>query len=116
MGVKKKMGDKATPEGMYKIINKFYGTKYNNALLLDYPNPDDKERFLTEKSKGIIPHNAKIGGGIEIHGSGGKGVDWTEGCIALADSEMEVIFRIATIGTPVTIVGSMRSINQVLKR
>ena len=116
VGVKKKMGDKATPEGMYKIINKFSGTKYNNALLLDYPNPDDKERFLTEKSKGIIPHNAKIGGGIEIHGSGGKGVDWTEGCIALADSEMEVIFRIATIGTPVTIVGSMRSINQVLKR
>jgi len=116
VGDKKKMGDKATPEGMYKIISKFSGTKYNNALLLDYPNSEDKEQFNIEKSKGLIPHTAKIGGGIEIHGSGGKGVDWTEGCIALNDSEMDVIYRIATVGTPVTIVGSMRNIQQIFKR
>lgn len=116
VGDKKKMGDKATPEGMYKIINKFSGTKYNNALLLDYPNDQDKERFNREKARGTIPKTAKIGGGIEIHGSGGKGVDWTEGCIALDDSEMAVVFRIATIGTPVTIVGSTKNLNQILTR
>lgn len=116
VGDKKKMGDKATPEGMYKIINKFSGTKYNNALLIDYPNSEDRERFNREKSKGIIPHTAKIGNGIEIHGSGGKGVDWTEGCIALEDYEMEIIYRIANIGTPVTIVGSMKNLNQIFER
>lgn len=116
IGDKKKMGDKATPEGMYKIINKFSGTKYNNALLINYPNDEDKQRFNLEKSRGIIPKTAKIGGGIEIHGSGGKGVDWTEGCIALEDSEMEVIYRIANVGTPVTIVGSIKSLQQILTR
>jgi len=116
VGVKKKMGDKATPEGTYKIVNKFSRTKYNNALLIDYPNDADLERFNREKAKGLIPKSAKIGNGIEIHGSGGKGVDWTEGCIALEDSEMEVIYRIATIGTPVTIVGSIKNLQQILSR
>ena len=115
VGDKKKMGDKATPEGMYKIINKFSSTKYSNALLLDYPNDEDRARFNTYKAKGIIPRTAKIGGGIEIHGSGGKGVDWTEGCIALENSEMEIIYRIASIGTPVTIVGSIKSLQQILR-
>ncbi len=116
MGDKKKMGDKATPEGMYRIINKYSGTKYNNALLIDYPNEEDKTRFNREKAKGLIPTTAKIGGGIEIHGSGGKGVDWTEGCIALEDNEMEVIYRIAAVGTPVTIVGSIKNLQQIFTR
>jgi len=116
IGDKKKMGDKATPEGMYKIVNKFSSTKYNNALLIDYPNDEDLVRFNIEKTRGLIPRSAKIGGGIEIHGSGGKGVDWTEGCIALADSEMELVYKISTIGTPVTIVGSIKSFKQILTR
>jgi L,D-peptidoglycan transpeptidase YkuD (ErfK/YbiS/YcfS/YnhG family) len=116
IGDKKKMGDKATPEGNYKIINKFSGTKYNNALLINYPNDEDRERFNREKARGVIPRTAKIGGGIEIHGSGGQGVDWTEGCIALEDSEMEVIYRLASVGTPVTIVGSIKSLPQILSR
>jgi len=116
VGDKLRMGDKATPEGKYKIISKFSGTKYNNALLLDYPNEEDRKRFNKEKSRGTIPSYAKIGGGIEIHGSGGKGVDWTEGCIALEDSEMDLIFRLATIGTPVTIVGSTKNLNQIFSR
>lgn len=116
MGDKKKMGDKATPEGMYRITNKYSGTKYNNALLIDYPNDEDKTRFNLEKAKGLIPRTAKIGGGIEIHGSGGKGVDWTEGCIALEDNEMAVIYRIAAVGTPVTIVGSIKNLHQILTR
>lgn len=116
VGDKLRMGDKATPEGKYKIISKFSGTKYNNALLLDYPNEEDRKRFYKEKARGTIPSYAKIGGGIEIHGSGGKGVDWTEGCIALEDSEMNLIFRLASIGTPVTIVGSTKNINQIFTR
>ena len=116
VGNKRRMGDKATPEGVYKIVNKFQGkqTEYYKSLSLDYPNARDKERFKTEISKGTLPAWAKIGGGIEIHGGGGKGVDWTEGCIALTNSEIDLVFNLAKVGTPVTIVGSIKDISQIL--
>ena len=116
VGDKRRMGDLATPEGMYKVVNKFSGkdTEYYKSLSLDYPNSKDKERFKSEMSKGTLPAWAKIGGGIEIHGGGGKGVDWTEGCIALTDSEIDLVFNIAKVGTPVTIVGSTKNIDQIL--
>jgi L,D-peptidoglycan transpeptidase YkuD (ErfK/YbiS/YcfS/YnhG family) len=116
VGNKRRMGDKATPEGIYKIINKYQGkqTVYHKALSLDYPNTRDKERFKAELSKGTLPAWAKIGGGIEIHGGGGKGVDWTEGCIALTDSEIDLVFNLAKVGTTVTIVGSIKDISQIL--
>lgn len=118
VGDKRKMGDKATPEGKYKIIDKFMGkeTVFYKALLLDYPNSEDMKKFIVEVSKGTLPAYAKVGGGIEIHGGGGKGVDWTEGCIALKDSEMDIVYNIAKVGTPVTIVGSLKNIGQILKR
>ena len=116
VGDKKVKGDQATPEGMYRIIKKFDSnkTKYFKALLLDYPNDSDRAEFRKEINSGQLPPSARLGGLIEIHGSGGKGVDWTEGCIALADSEMAVIFRIVKEGTPVTIVGSMVDLKQVM--
>ena len=116
VGNKRRMGDKATPEGIYKIVDKFQGgqTEFYKSLSLDYPNARDKERFKSEISKGTLPAWAKIGGGIEIHGGGGKGVDWTEGCIALTDSEIDLVFSIAKVGTPVTIVGSFKNIDQIL--
>jgi hypothetical protein len=109
VGDKRRMGD-------YKIVNKFHGkeTEYYKSLSLDYPNARDKERFQDEMSKGTLPAWAKIGGGIEIHGGGGKGVDWTEGCIALTDSEIDLVYNIAKVGTPVTIVGSIKNISQIL--
>lgn len=116
VGDKRRMGDKATPEGMYKIMKKCQGreTSYYKALSLDYPNSEDKEKFKSLISKGTIPAYSKIGCGIEIHGGGGKGVDWTEGCIALKDSEIDLIFNLVNVGTPVTIVGSMKSLNEIL--
>ncbi len=118
VGNKRLKGDKATPEGMYKITKKFAGskTKYYKALLLDYPNAEDKKRFKSEIEKGSIPSYASIGGLIEIHGEGGKGIDWTEGCIALTDKEMDVIYRIAKTGTPVTIVGSMVDLENIVNK
>lgn len=118
VGDKMVRGDKATPEGMYKIAMKFDSnkTKYYKALLIDYPNIEDTASFLAAIKKGILPRSAKIGGLIEIHGNGGKGIDWTEGCIALTDREMDSIFKIARVGTPVTIVGSMQDLQHVMKR
>jgi hypothetical protein len=118
VGDKRVRGDKATPEGMYKIIKKFDGsrTKYYKALLLDYPNEEDLENFRSEVSRGSLPASAKLGGLIEIHGNGGKGIDWTEGCIALTDREMDQIYRIAKVGTPVTIIGSMVDLQHIMNR
>jgi murein L,D-transpeptidase YafK len=118
VGDKRVRGDMATPEGMYKITKKFDGTKtkYYKALLLDYPNDEDKEKFRSEIAHGSLPVYAKIGGLIEIHGNGGKGIDWTEGCIALTDKEMDVIFKIVKVGTPVTIIGSMVELKDVVDK
>jgi hypothetical protein len=118
VGDKRTRGDMATPEGMYKITKKFDGgkTKYYKALLLDYPNDEDKEKFRSEIAHGSLPASAKIGGLIEIHGNGGKGIDWTEGCIALTDNEMDVVFKIVRVGTPVTIIGSMVDLKDVVDK
>ena len=98
-------GDGATPEGKYEITKvKSKGSKYYKALLLNYPNPADKKRFEENKRKGIISSHARIGGLIEIHGDGGKNKDWTEGCVALTNDEMDDIMRYVTLGTQVTIV------------
>jgi hypothetical protein len=118
VGDKRIRGDKATPEGMYKITKKFDAgkTKYYKALLLDYPNDEDKEKFKSEIARGALPASAKIGGLIEIHGNGGKGIDWTEGCIAVTDKEMDTVFKIVKVGTPVTIVGSTVELQDVVDR
>ena len=118
VGDKRVKGDMATPEGMYKVTKKFEGskTKYFKALLLDYPNDEDKKRFKSEIENGYLPPSAKIGGLIEIHGNGGKGIDWTEGCIALTDREIELVYRNVKVGTPVTIVGSVVDLQNAMKR
>jgi len=109
-------GDKATPEGMYRVIKKKGNgdSKYYKAMLINYPNEEDYAMFNTKKKQGIISRNSRIGGLIEIHGEGGKGADWTSGCIALSNSEIDELFSRAGIGTPVTIVGSMKSLSELL--
>jgi len=98
-------GDGATPEGKYEITKvKSRGSKYYKALLLNYPNQTDRKRFEENKKKGIISSHASIGGLIEIHGEGGKNRDWTEGCVALENGEMDDIMKYVTVGTKVTIV------------
>jgi hypothetical protein len=98
-------GDGATPEGKYKVtLTRARGSKYHKALLINYPNDFDKRRFRENKTKGIISDHARIGGLIEIHGEGGKGEDWTEGCVALTNGDMDHLMRHVTVGTPVTIV------------
>ena len=118
VGDKRVRGDHATPEGMYKVTKKLDSgkTKYYKALLLNYPNDEDLRNFKHEVAKGTLPASAKIGGLIEIHGNGGKGIDWTEGCIALTDKEMDLVYKILKVGTPVTIVGSTVDLQSILNR
>jgi len=115
-GTKKQSGDDKTPEGMYKITKKKSGghTRYYKALLLDYPNEKDKINFKNSQKNGILSKRAKIGGLIEIHGDGGKGFDWTNGCIALTNGDMDRLYNFASVGMPVTIVGSLTSLNEII--
>lgn len=101
---KRVMGDGATPEGMYSVTRINLGSKFYKAMLLNYPNADDRQRFQSNLSTGIIPSNSQIGGLIEIHGHGGTGRDWTDGCVAVTDQDMDRLLKIAVVGTPVTIV------------
>ncbi|PWL28432.1 L,D-transpeptidase family protein [uncultured Roseivirga sp.] len=109
IGDKQRSGDKTTPEGHYKVLKRKANgqTKYYKAFLLDYPNEEDKKRFKQNKAEGIIPQSASIGNLIEIHGDGGKGIDWTDGCIALENSDMDKIWKLVPENTPVLIVGAL---------
>ncbi|AMV72451.1 hypothetical protein JCM30471_09660 [Desulfuromonas carbonis] len=102
-------GDKATPEGRYRVVRKNPQSRYFKALLLDYPNTEDRRRFLQAKREGKIPAHAGIGSLIEIHGGGRKGL--TNGCVALEDGDMATLFELVPVGTAVTIVGSLRPDN-----
>ncbi|MEO7795249.1 MAG: L,D-transpeptidase family protein [Thermoanaerobaculia bacterium] len=109
-GLKQKLhsGDQATPEGRYRVTEaRGPGrTKFYKALLIDYPNSEDRARYALGKKSGAVPLRAGIGNLIEIHGDGGQGRDWTDGCVALTDGDMDKVFARSRVGTPVTIVGT----------
>ncbi len=106
---KRHAGDCATPEGRYRVVTVKTGgaTRYYKALLLDYPNADDRRRHRYEREAGTIEAGVGPGSLIEIHGHGGQGRDWTEGCIALRDEDMDRLVKMVAVGTPVTIVGGL---------
>ena len=99
-------GDGATPEGRYYVTQvKINGnSKFYKALLINYPNENDRRRFAQNKAKGIISSRAGIGRLIEIHGNGGRNEDWTDGCVAVTNHEMDEIVALVGVGMPVTIV------------
>jgi hypothetical protein len=101
-------GDLATPEGRYRVTEKRDrgATLFYRALMLDYPNQDDRREFEAARRRGLIPAGRGIGGLIEIHGDGGQGQDWTNGCVALPNRDMDRLFAAVEVGTPVTVVGT----------
>lgn len=105
---KRHAGDRATPEGRYRVVVKKHGgaTKYYKALLIDYPNPEDLKSYRAAREAGSVPRGAGVGSLIEIHGEGGAGRDWTDGCVALTNDDMDRLYPRITVGTPVTIVGT----------
>jgi hypothetical protein len=109
---KLKSGDGATPEGMYRVLRrKGPGeTRYYKALLLDYPNAEDRKRFRVAKARGEVHRNSSIGSLIEVHGEGGRGTNWTDGCVAVTNEEMDHLFAKLSVGSPVVIVGSYENL------
>lgn len=98
-------GDNSTPEGEYVVIKKISASRYHKALLLNYPNEEDRRNFIRAKEKGLIPAETQIGGLIEIHGGGKESM--TYGCIAMDNNAIDNIFSLVPVGTPVTIVGAV---------
>ena len=77
---------------------------YHRALLIDYPNANDRRDHAEAVRRGLVPGRRGSGGLIEIHGDGGRGQDWTNGCVALSDADIDRLFPEVEVGTPVTLV------------
>lgn len=94
-------GDSRTPEGVYRIDRRNPNSNFHLSLGISYPNATDVE---VARAAGKSP-----GGDIFIHGRAGKhtlrnrGWDWTDGCIAVTDSEMEDIYAMVRDGTVIAI-------------
>jgi murein L,D-transpeptidase YafK len=104
IGPKIQKGDQKTPEGLYYVDYKLRNSVYHRALHLNYPNQDDIERA---RSLGVTPGNS-----IMIHGMKEDKLwmgdvqylfDWTNGCIALTNREIEEVWVLVPPWTPVEI-------------
>ncbi len=99
-----------TPEGIYRITNRKRNSVFHRALDIDYPNAVDRIRYEFLRSKGRVPSGKGIGGEIQVHGQLRDWAlerNWTWGCIALRNEDIEELFDRPGIGvgTPVFIVG-----------
>ena len=103
-GHKTRSGDGRTPEGTYYVDRRNPRSSYYLSIGISYPNAVD---WANARAAGVSP-----GGDIFLHGGprsdterrGGR--DWTAGCIAVSDSEIEEIWTMVPLGVPVTIFGA----------
>lgn len=104
VGDKTRQGDGRTPEGVYRIDFKNSRSRYRLSLRLSYPDAEDRRRA---GAAGVDP-----GGDIFIHGTPGLDAppprgspirDWTLGCIAVSNREIEDIYRLVEVGTRIEI-------------
>jgi murein L,D-transpeptidase YafK len=101
---KQRQGDQRTPEGIYHVDAKNPQSQFYKAFHLSYPAPADVARA---QAHGVSP-----GGDVEIHGlpKTYKGLgstqhlyDWTDGCIALSDEQVDELWPLVNVGTIVEI-------------
>ena len=104
LGRKNREGDEKTPEGSYTVDWRNSQSRFYRSMHISYPNPTDR---ATARESGTSP-----GGSIMIHGIpprwswvGGlhRLRDWTDGCIAVTNSEIDEIWHAIPNGTPITI-------------
>ena len=104
IGPKTRQGDHRTPEGVYVIDRRNPQSQFHRSLHISYPNAANRQRA------GKL--GASPGGDIFIHGlpngygfvgAGHRAHDWTDGCIAVTDQEIEEIWKLVENGTSVEI-------------
>ncbi len=103
-GHKQQQGDERTPEGRYTLDYKNANSAYYKSIHITYPNAKDRENA---RKRGVDP-----GGAIMIHGqrNGYEGLstfaqlfNWTNGCIALNNRDMDIVWKAVKTGTPIEI-------------
>lgn len=103
-GHKERQGDERTPEGNYILDYKNEDSSFYKSIHISYPNERDKARAA---ALGVSP-----GGNIVIHGQRNgqgwfafiaQGLNWTDGCIAVRNEEMDIIWDSVAVGTPIII-------------
>lgn len=109
-GDKRREGDRKTPEGVFRIHKKYPHPTWSKFLWLDYPTADSWRKHRAAKRSGQIEPNATIGSEIGIHGvPPGKdhwidqGKNWTWGCVALKNKDIDELYPYLQAGTLVEI-------------
>ena len=117
---KEERGDFRTPVGHYYIAFK-KPSRFDRFMGISYPNIDDAEKgyqrglinadqwadiFFANMNLDTPPPRTPLGGMVGIHGFGDRDylpIDWTEGCIAVSNEEIEYLYNVTPVGTPVLI-------------
>ena len=126
-GDKRIAGDRRTPEGDFYICTKNHSKRFYKFMGLSYPGEKHAEnglrsKLISTKEYALIkkaieerqppPWDTRLGGAVGIHGVNPDGrmspvdilaMNWTDGCIALSNSDIDELFSLVSIGTPVTI-------------
>ena len=104
VGPKTRRGDHKTPEGIYALDFRNAHSQFYKSIHISYPNPHDREQA---RKAGVSP-----GGDVFVHGlpNGYRAVgaahrlrDWTDGCVAVTDEEIDEIWKVVPDGTPIEI-------------
>jgi len=114
---KRREGDHLTPEGRFHLCSRNERSQFHLFLGISYPHPEAAARGLREgliskaeraailrshRAKACPPWGTRLGGAVGIHG-GGASADWTWGCIALENPEIEELWVACPLGTPIAI-------------
>jgi murein L,D-transpeptidase YafK len=104
VGAKTRQGDHKTPEGVYVLDSRNAHSQFYKSIHISYPSARD---LAAARQKGVSP-----GGDVFVHGlpngygwigAGHRAKDWTDGCIAVTDQEIDEIWRAVANGTPIEI-------------
>ncbi len=125
-GTKETLGDGRTPVGVYRVWEKRPSERFRWFIALSYPGVADADRafeagridadawadiFIADRRGEAPPRNTPLGWAIGFHGTGAEGrkaklreiSDWTDGCIALSDSDIDELYMMTPVGTEVEI-------------
>lgn len=103
VGPKMQEGDEKTPEGRYTIDEKHESKKFQKFLEISYPNEEDEKHAKLR--------HVRVGGNVGIHGDRGGlsgffqrfDSNWTDGCITLRNDDIEEVYGLVDVGTPIWI-------------
>ena len=124
VGDKLRQGDEHTPVGWFRITHKNPRSSFHLSLGLNYPDAaharaafaagtisrTTRDRIvLADEKRAMPPRDTALGGDIYLHGGGSQPDDWTDGCVAVSNADMDLLYAWARPGIAVVIVESTAS-------